>query len=388
MHAAILLAAMEERDHAPAVARARLVDEVPDDLAAEWQALAQHASEPNPFAEPWFVAASLRHLGGGPVHLVECRTGGRLDGVILLGREARYGRTPVAHLQNWRHHHHFLGTPLVRRGREDAFWTALLAVLDAADWAPGFLHLRDLNRDGALHHSLAAIRTAPIVYREERALLDSDLSPDGYYEAVVRKKKRKELARLRNRLAELGPLVSRSFGEGDDLAAWCDDFLELERSGWKGREGSALACRSDTAAFFHAAVSGARGEGRLQLLRLDLGERPLAMLVNFLTPPGSFSFKTAFDEEHARFSPGVHIQRDNLAILDRPDIAWMDSCAAADHPMIDSLWAERRSIVRVTVPLAGARRRLAFAAARALEQASAARRRLAVHKPAQQEAHE
>ncbi len=97
------------------------------------------------------------------------------------------------------------------------------------------------------------------------------------------------------------------------------------------------------------------------------------MLVNFLTPPGSFSFKIAHDEAFARFSPGVLIQLANLDILGRGDIDWMDSCAAENHSMIDHLWAERRSIVRVTVPLSGLRRRATYHVCRTLEQASAAR---------------
>ena len=84
------------------------------------------------------------------------------------------------------------------------------------------------------------------------------------------------------------------------------------------------------------------------MLRIDLDGRAMAMLVNFITPPGAFSFKIAFDEEYARFSPGVLVQIENLQLLGRGDIAWMDSCAAENHPMIDSLWGGRRSIVRVT----------------------------------------
>ena len=102
------------------------------------------------------------------------------------------------------------------------------------------------------------------------------------------------------------------------------------------------------------------------------------MLVNFLAPPGGFTFKIAFDEHYARFSPGVLIQIENLQLLERADIAWTDSCAIENHPMINSLWTERRSIVRVTIPRAGRGRRLVHAAARTLETASAAvRRRLA-----------
>jgi hypothetical protein len=84
------------------------------------------------------------------------------------------------------------------------------------------------------------------------------------------------------------------------------------------------------------------------------------MLANFLTAPGAFSFKTAFDERYARFSPGVLLQLENLAMLEREDIAWCDSCAAADHPMIDSLWMERRSIGRISIAIGGTTRRAAF----------------------------
>ena len=65
------------------------------------------------------------------------------------------------------------------------------------------------------------------------------------------------------------------------------------------------------------------------------------------------------------------IQLDNLQLMSRPDIDWMDSCAAPDHPMIDSLWGERRRVVRVSVPLAGLRRGVEFRVARGLEAASA-----------------
>jgi hypothetical protein len=44
--------------------------------------------------------------------------------------------------------------------------------------------------------------------------------------------------------------------------------------------------------------------------------------------------------------------------------------------MIDSLWTERRSIVRVSVSLKGARRAAAFAFCRALERGSAMFRKL------------
>ncbi|MEA3029595.1 MAG: hypothetical protein QOG13_920 [Sphingomonadales bacterium] len=344
---------------------ARLAATAVEALGPEWNQLAAEASEPNVFAEHWFVAAALSTLpAGADVRLLEVRRGDRLIGLLLVEVALFYARLPVRFTRNWCHDQAFLGTPLVAAGEESAFWTAALAALDAANWAPNFLHLRRIGEGGPIHRGLAG---AALVHRYMRAFLRSDLDPAAYYAHAVRQKKRKELRRLRNRLAELGTLESRILDDRAELEAWCNAFLALEQAGWKGREGTALACNQAGAQFFHEALAGAWDAGRLQFRRLDLDGRPLAMLVNFLDPPGGFSFKTAFDEAYAQYSPGVLLQIDNLDILERPDIAWMDSCAMQDHPMIDSLWTERRAIVRVTVPLAGARRRIVHAICRAVE---------------------
>jgi CelD/BcsL family acetyltransferase involved in cellulose biosynthesis len=360
----------------------RIHDGLSGDLALDWNALADEASEPNSFAEPWFVAASLATFGAGRgVRIVEVRRGSRLIGIIPLAIEDHYGRSPVRIIQNWWHHHMFLGTPLVRAGEERAFWAALIGRLDAAAWAPNFLHVRGLVEDGPVHRGLveaaaARGRSSPIVRREVRALLASDLDSRTYYEQTIRAKKRKEIRRLRSRLEELGEVRFRRLDGEADLESWCDAFLAIERAGWKGGAGTALACDSATDAFFRQAVAGAWVAGRLDFLRLDLGDRPIAMLVNFVAAPGSFSFKTCFDEAFARFSPGVLVQVENLAILDRRETSWMDSCAVEDHPMIDSLWSGRRRIVRVTVRLKGARRTIVYAACRLLETGAQAIRQL------------
>ncbi len=353
------------------VARLRPLREAIAELEEDWAKLAADAAEPNPFYEHWFVTAAS--TAAGEVDLLEVWRGPKLIGLMPMAAESGYAKLPVRFAVNWRHDQMFVGTPLVAAGEEEAFWRAALDLLDGQDW-PILLHLRSLVEDGPVHRGLVAARDCSVAYREQRAFLESDLSPQAYYEQAVRTKKRKELRRQFNRLAELGPVAFRRLGDGDDLAEWCDAYLRLERAGWKGGAGTAFACSPARAQFFREAIAGAHAAGRLQFLRLDLGGRAVAMLVNFLCAPGSFSFKTVFDEDFARFSPGVLIQQENLEILADPEIAWMDSCAAEDHPMIDSLWRERRSIVRVTVPLAGARRRAVHAVCRTLERAAAASR--------------
>ncbi len=345
-----------------------------------WSELAVRPSEPNAFAERWFVDASVRNL---PVpddaRMLVVREEGQLIGLMPLFATARYGRMTVVHLQNWLHYNALFGAPLVRRAFEPFFWARALALLDGdLDWArAAFLHVVMLDADGPLAAALlSARRGAAVVHRTNRALLSSPLGSRVYFESVVRKKKRKELARLRARLDEAGMVAFARLDNAHGLPVWIDTFLALEASGWKGRDGAALGNAPGTAAFMRDALTGAFTAGRLELLRLDLDGRAIAMLVNFLTPPGSFSFKIAFDEDFARFSPGVLIQLENLKLLDRlgdgaDPVVWMDSCAVEDHPMINSLWDKRRPIVRISVPLKGWRRRAVFGFCRAVENTAA-----------------
>ena len=346
------------------------------DLTAEWDSLAADAAEPDIFAERWFADAS-RHLAPPEARMMAVRRDGRLIALMPIAPAPRYGRIPLRHSENWAHYHRFLGAPLLRRGEEVAAWTAILTALDRDRDAGALLHVSGLVEHGPAHRGLIAAaralgRPCDTVHRIERAMLATELSPDDYYAATVRKKKRKELGRLRSRLLEQGAVETRRLTPGESVQEWIDAFLALERAGWKGEAGSALACTPETAAFFRDVVLGAHRADKLDMIRIDLDGAAIAMLVNLLAPPGAFSFKTAFDERLSRYSPGVLIQIDNLQLLARGDIGWIDSCAVENHPMINSLWGERRGIVRVSVPLAGTLRRTQFAAARALERAAAA----------------
>lgn len=333
---------------------------------ARWDALAATASEPNPFHEAWYLLPALRALDPqGSVRLLAVEQDGALIGLLPMRQEARYYGRPIPQLCNWNHGNCFLGAPLVAAGQERSFWRALFAWADREAGRSLFLHLAQLPLAGSLHVALQEVlaeqdRHAALVHHEERALLASDLAPAAYFEASLSGKKRKELRRQTTRLAELGALESERQIDGDGLDAWIDQFLALEHSGWKGTAGSALASHQATAALFREALVGANAQGKLERLTLRLDGEPIAMLVQFRTPPGAFSYKTAFDERFARFSPGVLLQRENLAILERSEIAWCDSCASADHPMIDHIWRERRAIGRLSIAIGGPLRRGLF----------------------------
>ncbi len=339
--------------------------EAPGSIAA-WDELATRAAEPNPFYERWYLLPSLRALDPQRrIKLLRFEHDGELAGLLPLGSEARYYGRPFPHLRGWTHANCFLGQPLVASGLERQFWRALLDWADQNAGAALFLHLAHMPLAGPLYSALQAVlaeqdRPAALVHREERALLQSSADPEAYLEASLSSKKRKELRRQFARLSELGEVHFTRDHDAVGLDRWIDQFLELEHSGWKGSAGSALSSHLATETMFREALAGAAAQGRLERITLWLDFEPIAMLVNFLTPPGAFSYKTAFDERYARFSPGVLLQRENLELLRRDDVAWCDSCAAADHPMIDHLWRERRAIGRISIGIGGGLRRAAF----------------------------
>jgi CelD/BcsL family acetyltransferase involved in cellulose biosynthesis len=335
-------------------------------FVAQWNALAHDCAEPNAFCESWLLAPALRQFDPqGRVQIFTIWRGGELCGLMPVTGNPRYGRWFIPHVQNWLHHNAFLGVPLVRTGYETAFWQAFLGLMDRQPGRALFAHLNGLPNDGPVvtaltHVAHAQQRRFDCVGRTSRAFLQSDLSPQAYFDEAVRAKKRKELRRQKSRLSEEGVLTFLRSDGDEGLEAWAEEFLVLEKRGWKGPNGSALGCVDATRNLFIEALKGAAFAGKLERLDLRLDGKPLAMLVNFLCAPGSFSFKTAFDEDYARFSPGVLLQIENLALLEQRDIDWCDSCAAEGHPMIDSLWADRRSVGRYSVAIGGAGRRAIF----------------------------
>jgi hypothetical protein len=228
-----------------------------------------------------------------------------------------------------------------------------------------FVHLPVAHADSAFLRALLRPGTRPLQVQRlgehERALLHSSLDSAAYMKRRLNRRRRKDYRRQARQLGELGTIEWRRVQAPAALREWLPRFLALEAAGWKGEEGSALAQGTDSRSYMEALFAGFR-PGDAELLVMLLDERPIAMKLNLHAPPGSFAFKIAFDQELARYSPGVLLELFNLeCVLDQPDgPAWMDSCADPDHPMIDKLWSERRTIVRLNLASPGRAARLAL----------------------------
>jgi CelD/BcsL family acetyltransferase involved in cellulose biosynthesis len=189
--------------------------------------------------------------------------------------------------------------------------------------------------------------------------------------AALPGKKRKELRRQMNRLADAGAVAFEALSSAVELDSWTEQFLKLEASGWKGRAGTAFASQPAHAEFLREALRRAHEAGSLQFCRLSSGGAPVAMIINFIERGNAYSFKIAYDETYARLSPGVLLEIELLhALAARADLKFIDSCAQADHPMIDSIWRERRAIVALNVSHRDITGKLVFKVLTSLERAA------------------
>ena len=171
------------------------------------------------------------------------------------------------------------------------------------------------------------------------------------------------------RLGDDGAVAWDTARDPAAISAALTDFLALEEAGWKGRAGTAAARSPVLRAFLETSVSALASEGKAEIIRLMFAERAIAALVVLRSGDTAWCWKIAYDEQHARASPGVQLMLEaTKALLAAPGLARSDSCAAPDHAMIDHIWRERLPLADCLVR-PGPHGQTAFALTRALEAA-------------------
>lgn len=322
-------------------------------IEADWADLAANAIEPNPFYSPSLLIPALGAFAGAAVRLAVVRDArGRLIALAPFAPSRGYSRLPVRYLATWMHEHCFFAAPLIRRGAERE---ALSALFDLVEGEGAFLRLRHLDANGPISAAAASIalqtkRLSTPSSRYGRAMLRGGEDAEARLQRALSGKKRKELRRQRARLEEQGAVTHEILSSPSAIDAWTEEFLTMEASGWKGAEGTALASSSEGRRFFANAVRRAFAAGSLDFHRLAVGGKPIAMIANFIENGAGYSFKIVYDEEFARYSPGVMIEIEMMRALEKRErLSFVDSCAAPDHPMINSLWRERRAIEALNV---------------------------------------
>jgi CelD/BcsL family acetyltransferase involved in cellulose biosynthesis len=328
-------------------------------VRGELRDLVARALEPNVFYDPAFALAAAPVFGAdvGAVLVWSRAHPARLIGLFPLRIERRYG--VIATLTGWTHPYAPLGVPLVDRDEADAAIGALLDHVEGAPGLPKLMLLPLVPHDGLFAAALARVLArhrgrAEGFGTQARALLAPGDDRANYLDHVTHKKT-KELRRQRRRLEDVAPVEHSTARGGDALAPALAEFMALEAAGWKGRVGGAASSHPATRDFVQAAVTALAAEGNARIDRLMHGDRAIAVTITLRSGGTAWFWKIAYDEAHASFSPGVQLTLDLTRQLLADDIpARVDSCATADHPMIDHLWRERLALEDLLIAPGGA----------------------------------
>jgi hypothetical protein len=190
--------------------------------------------------------------------------------------------------------------------------------------------------------------------RHSRAALDLAADRPRDLDKVIGTKRMGETRRLRRRLGEAGRAEFTVARAIDEVAQALQRFLALESQGWKGAAGTALIQSDAHRRFAEAALGALARRHEATIAELSLDGYEIASIILLRSADRMWTWKIAYDERMARFSPGLQAMTEVTATLVVDDaLRFVDSCAVADHPMIDHLWHDRLAMADVMIAVGG-----------------------------------
>jgi len=328
-------------------------------LDAAWRDLLSRAAERNPFMDPALLQASAAAYPDLRQHVLlawDKGESGRLAGVWgFCVRRAPRALLPVEVSRTPAFPHGFLGTPVIDRVMLEPVLAAMLDRIASMPDCPNQIAVDMMDLDGATMAALTRVTAergnAPVVLEERaRPLLQSGEEPEAYFKNAMSSSSRKKLRQMRNKLSREGDLTSEIVTEPQAVSRALEEFLTLEASGWKKENGTALLCDDADARFFRAGFVALAEAGRAQIHALRLDGKPVAMQIVARSGPAASTWKTAYDEAYAGFSPGSLLFVDyTTAFLEDGAIETVDSCAEDDSGYM-AMWTGRKRVgdVRIT----------------------------------------
>lgn len=183
-------------------------------------------------------------------------------------------------------------------------------------------------------------------------MLESLKDGDAYLGEAIKPSHMREMRRQWGHLAKLGTVTYEVARQPRDIRMRMEEFLLLEASGWKGRKRTAMLSDRLRAAFAREAVNNLAEIDAARIHTIDLDGRAIASMIVLIMNGEAYTWKTAFNEDFARYSPGkLLVAQLTDWHLDDANIVRTDSCATADHPIMSRLWRERETMGTLIIGL-------------------------------------
>lgn len=295
--------------------------ELIDKMADEWRVLCSECADHQPFYRPEWIRAYLRAFAPkAKLRLIIARSNGKLQLVLPLVEETgTFNKVPIRKLR----------APVNKyAGRFDCVYGARTDKNVASQVVWRFLRQSSgwdvLQFRDALYGSMVSGLAAAakkdgfgtIEYEDNPTpivLVSSD--PQLRKQLPVNARLRRELRSIRRHLTERGTTLKLRRLQNADPEA-LEKFYQLEASGWKGREHSAILFEN-VRSFFDEIAEAAARFGYFTLYLLELNGKIVAGHFGLTVSDRYYSLIVAYDEDYREYSPG-HLLIDEI----------IDDCAA------------------------------------------------------------
>jgi len=335
---------------------------------AAWEQLADLAIVKSISLESNYLLPAMEYLACPKVRVlaVELNSGGELTlvGLVPVVEEPIY-RLPFKSLAIWKHDQCFDATPLLHKDFAVEAWKAICKKVTDSDYA--LFSLDTVSAAAPFESVLKAAEESTGQFRFQRDSFDRAAfvpsvpsgSSEQYITEFVSKQMRKKSKRRMRGLEKLGEVTWEIGSADDDFEALAKRFLSLEASGWKGKEGTALASQASTEKFFLSLIEKSSRLDKARFLTLLLDKKPIAMICNIQSGKSVYAYKTAFDEAYAKYSPGIQVELKGIEILHQDGIQYQDSCSAPDNQAMNRIFGQRACFQNLVLSLKPGLSRLA-----------------------------
>jgi CelD/BcsL family acetyltransferase involved in cellulose biosynthesis len=287
-------------------------------LEGEWNDAVERARIPHPFLRHEWVRTWWDSFGpptrfarsghvGAQLHIIVVRHEGRIVGIAPLMRENAvvYG-LPIRRVALIANDHTPRTDFMVAGNEEDvyrAIWSSLADEIDEWD----VLQLTQLPRTSRTIPAMSRLASA------ERLPIGTWTSSDspylelaGTWERYWTSLSSKFRSNVRNRLTRLnqiGEPALEILSDAQAVADALDEVWRLEASGWKDKEGTAIASSTAVQTFYTLLAERAADRGWLRLLFLTVGGKRIAVSYSAVYDGRLFLLKTGHDREFHTSSP-------------------------------------------------------------------------------------
>ena len=329
--------------------------ELVQQLAPHWRALCDESDDEIFYRPEWAHAYLAAFASQSKITIISVWDGQRLRSLLpLVCQRTWISGLPATSLSLPANVHCSRISFVICPGDEGeaalrALWQALK---DLPGWnvfdVPHVVESNGIDRLAALARAegfpVARKRTSQTLYLPIGTASSSKDQPP--WMAGTRPKFRSHLRRSRRQLEEQGTLALTHSSTADPAAL--ARFYDLEASGWKGAEGTAIKCDPRTLQFYNSVATAAAQQGYLSLDFLELNGKPIAGHFAFNFRGRYFLAKAGYDESYRRYGPGQLLVNEILSQTPQRGLHEFDFVGPATWD--ESRWASaRRTSYRIFI---------------------------------------